>query len=141
MYNFGGIYYQMKSNAALFIVCGIVFLLLSRCWNQEKRNMKEIALGIICVLLAIISVAYYSYIIKNPKISIHEGYFFSEHRVNTHILKMEYSFTNEAGLKPVFYLDVLSKKEIYPDEFDSKQKYRIFYEEETDMIVKVETID
>lgn len=141
MYNLGGIYYEMKSNTVLLALCGIVSLLLSRCWNLEKRNMKEMAIGIVCALLAIGSIAYYSYIIQNPKLSIHEGYFFSEHRVNRHILKMEYSFTNEDGLKPVFYLDVFTKKEIFSEDFDSSQKYRIFYEEKTDMIVRVEKIN
>lgn len=140
MYNLGGIYYQMKSNAILFLVLGIVFLILSRCWNMDKRNMKEMIIGLVCIALAIGSVIYYSVIINNPKISTHEGYYVSEQRVNTHILKMEYCFSNGDEIKPVFYLDVLTKKEIYPEEFDSNQKYRIFYEEESDMIVKVEEI-
>ena len=140
MYNLGGIYYQMKSNVMLFIVVGVVFLILSKCWNADKRSMKEMIIGLACIVLAIVSVIYYSFIINNPKISVHEGYYVSENRANTHILKMEYCFTNGEDIKPIFYLDVLTKKEIYPDDFSTKQKYRIFYEEESDMIVKVEEI-
>lgn len=141
MYNFGGIYYQMKSNAVLFVILGVVFLILSRCWNVDKRNVKEMIIGLACIILAVSSIIYYSIIINNPKILTHEGYYVSEHRVNKHILKMEYCFSNGDEIKPVFYLDVLTKKEIYPEEFNSEKMYRIFYEEETDMIVKVEEID
>lgn len=140
MYNSGGIYYQMKSNAVLFVILGVVFLILSKCWNVDKRNINEMVIGLVCVVLAISSVIYYSIIINNPKILTHEGYYVSEQRVNTHILKMEYCFSNGDEIKPVFYLDVLTKKEIYPEEFDSEQKYRIFYEEKTDIIVRVEEV-
>lgn len=141
MYNLGGIYYQMKSNAVLFAILAVVFFVLSRFWNLEKRNMKEIIIGLVCIALAISSIIYYSIIINSPKILVYEGYYVSEHRVNTHILKMEYCFTNGEQIKPVFYLDGLTKKEIYPKNFETEQEYRIFYEEETDMIVKVEEIE
>lgn len=140
MYNLGGIYYQMKSDAILYIVLGVVFLILSRCWNMDKRNTKEMIIGVVCIVLAIGSIIYYSIIINNSRISTHEGYYVSEQRVNTYILKREYCFSNEDETKPVFYLDVLTKKEIYPENFDSNQKYRIFYEEKSDVIVKVEEI-
>ena len=49
-------------------------------------------------------------------------------------------FANPNIAVAVFYLDVLTRKEIYPDDFSTEQKYRIFYEEESDIIVKVEEI-
>lgn len=140
MYNFRGIYYQMKSSVMLFIVLGVVFLILSKCWNADKRSIKEMIIGVVCIVLAIVSVIYYSFIINNPKISVHEGYYVSENRANTHILKMEYCFSNGEDIKPIFYLDVLTKKKIYPQTFDVNQKYRIYYEEESFVIVKVEEI-
>ena len=54
---------------------------------------------------------------------------------------MDYCFSNEKGLKPVFNLDIWTKKEIYPKDFNKKQKYRIFYEEETDTIVRIEKME
>lgn len=140
MYNFDGIYFQMKSSAILFLVLGIVSLLLSRCWNMDKRDTKEMIIGLVCVMLAIGSVIYHSNIISNPKVLTHEGYYVSENRSYKHLLKMEYCFSNGDNLKPIFYLDVLTRKEIYPDDFSTEQKYRIFYEEESDIIVKVEEI-
>ena len=141
MYNLGGIYYQLKSNAILFFGLAVVFFILSRCWDIGKRNIKQMMIGLVCTVLAICSVIFYSIIIRNPKITTHEGYFVSEHRVNTHVLKMEYCFSNNNEIKPVFYLDVLTKKEIYPKDFNTKQKYRIFYEETTNTIVKIEEIN
>lgn len=140
MYNFSGIYYQMKSNAIIFAVLGVVFLIFSKCWNVDKRNTKEMIIGLVCVILAISSVVYYSIIIKKHKISTHEGYYVSEQRASPYILKMEYCFSNGNKRRPVFYLDVLSKKKIYPEDFNSKQKYRIFYETKTNIIVRVEEI-
>ena len=140
MYNFEGIYFQMKSSAILFLVLGIVSLLLSRCWNMDKRDTKEMIIGLVCVMLAIGSVIYHSNIISNPKVLTHEGYYVSENRSYKHLLKMEYCFSKGDNLKPIFYLDVLTRKEIYPDDFSTEQKYRIFYEEESDIIVKVEEI-
>lgn len=130
----------MKSSVILFLVLGFVSLVLSRCWNTDKKDMKEMIIGLVCVILAIGSFVYHSHIISNPKISTHEGYYVSENRSYKHLLKMEYCFSNGNDLKPVFYLDVLTKKEIYPDDFSTEQKYRIFYEEESDIIVKVEEI-
>ncbi len=140
MYNFSGIYYEMKSSCGFFLICGILLLLMSKFWVKSKKNIKEIVGGLVCVLLAIASMVYYMHIIKNPQVRTHEGYFVQENRAHRHLLMMEYSFTNEDGLKPVFNLDVLSKKEIYPDDFDKNIKYRIYYEEETYMIIKVEKI-
>ncbi len=141
MYNLSGIYYQIKSNCAIYLIFGIIFLILSKFWTVTEKNVKQLIGGIICILLAIGSIVYYGNVIMHPKISSHDGYFCSEHRVNTRILKMEYSFSNPQGRKPVFYLDVLSKKDIYPHDFQTNIKYRIFYETETNIIVKVEVID
>lgn len=140
MYNFDGIYFQMKSSGILFLVLGIISLLLSRCWNRDKKDTKEMLMGLVCVVLASGSVIYHLNIISNPKILTYEGYYISENRFYKHLLKREYCFSNRDNLKLIFYLDVLTKKEIYPDDFSTGQKYRIFYEEESDIIVKVEEI-
>lgn len=129
MYNFGGIYYQMKSNVSSFVIVGIILFLLSRCWSKAHRNLKEMLLGILCIILAISSIIYYTMVLNNPEISTYEGYYVKEHRVYKRLLEKEYIFFNGEGLKPVFYLDIFTKKEIFPEDFDSKKLYRIFYEE------------
>lgn len=94
-----------------------------------------------CTLLVICTVVYYAYVLKNPTILIHEGYFSREYRAHKYSLEMRYHFTNEDGLKPGFNLDSWPKEDIYPEEFQKQIKYRIFYEQKTHIIVKVEVIE
>ena len=141
MYNFRGIYYQMMTRIVVYAMVGILFILLSKCWIPQKRNLKKMLGGIIGIVLCLASIVYYSDIVKNSMILIHEGYFSREYRGNTGLFGMSYSFTNGDGVKPVFFLDVFSKKEIYPEDFNSQQKYRIYYENETNIIVCVEKIE
>lgn len=141
MYNLDGIFYQMQRLSMVYITVMLIFLISSRFWVKEKRKAKELVLGIVCMFLAIGTITYYLYVIRNPKISIHEGFFIEEHRENRSVTRWEYVFTNDKGLKPVFYLDISSKKNIYPDDFETKNKYRIYFEERTDIIVKVELLE
>ena len=48
-----------------------------------------------------------------------------------------FSKDGEKGSKG-FTLDIISKKKIYPSEFKKGKVYRIYYEERTNIIVKVE---
>lgn len=50
----------------------------------------------------------------------------------------EYVFYNGEGKKQEYYLDVFSKKEIFPEGFELNQEYTIYFDEFTDVIVKVE---
>ena len=141
MYNLSGLYYQMKTDTLVFGVVGLLFLVCSRFWILEKRNVKELLIGVICCFLCICSLGYHLYFINDLKVSIHEGIFIEEHRENPYVFRMEYCFLNEGGLKPLFYLDIFSKKDIYPTEFEEDVMYRIYYEEKTDVIVKVEKLE
>lgn len=141
MYDLSGIYYQLKSDILVFGVVGLLFIISSHFWIIEKRNLKELAIGLICALLCIGSMGYHLYIIRNLQVSVHEGFFLRENRANPSIFRMEYSFTNENGLKPIFYLDVFSKKTLYPEKMSKEIEYRIYYEEKTNIIVRIEKIE
>lgn len=141
LYDFSGVYYQMLSDCIVYISAGVVFLLMSKFWKKTKRNNKMLVLGMVGAALTVVSIAYYSHAINQAKVLMYEGYFSTEHRASKHIMKNEYVFLNEEGLDAVFYLDVLSKKKIYPKEFSKQTQYRIFYEKETNYIVKVEAPD
>ena len=41
MYNLNGLFYQLKTNALVFGVVGLLFLICSRFWCIEKRNVKN----------------------------------------------------------------------------------------------------
>ena len=141
MYDLSGLYYQLKTDALVFSVVGLLFLVCSRFWILDKRNIKELLIGVICYFLSICSIGYHLYVINDLKVSINEGVFIEEHRENPYLFRMEYCFSNEGGLKPLFYLDIFSKKDIYPTEFEKDAMYRIYYEEKTDVIVKVEKLE
>ena len=141
MYNFGGIYYEMRRIVGFSALVGVMCLLSSKFWNVHKRNMKDMVFGLVCIIWAIFEFVDYSNILAYPKILIHEGYYDSENRSSRRLCRMAYCFSNEKGLKLVFNLDIWTKKEIYPKDFNKKQKYRIFYEEETDTIVRIEKME
>lgn len=141
MYDLSGLYYQMKTSGLVFGLVGILFIICSRFWILEKRNIKELLIGVTCCLLCVCSLGYHLYVINDLKVSIHEGFFIEEHRENPYLFRIEYCFSNEGGLKPLFYLDIFSKKNIYPNEFEEGAMYRIYYEQKTDVILKVEKLE
>ena len=110
MYNLSGLYYVMKSNGVVFGLVGIVFFICSHFWNPQKKNMKDLKIGIIVVLCFLCFTGYYAYAIADLKISMHEGVFIEERRENPFLFRKEYCFSNEDGLKPVFCLIIFQKK-------------------------------
>ena len=141
MYNLDGIIYEMFRLSRIYIIVMIIFLISSKFWNKKKRKIKELVMSLVCILLTIGTIMYYSYVIRNPNIAVHEGFFIEEYRERNSVTRWEYVFSNDRGLKPVFSLDVSSKKNIYPREFDTKNKYKIYFEERTNIIVKVELLE
>lgn len=141
MYDLSGLYYQMKRDGIIFGLVGLQFLISSRFWIAERRNVKEMIVGIVSILLCVCSLTYHTYVIYDLEIAVHEGALVRENRSNPGLFCKEYCFTNENGLKPVFYLDIFSKKELYPDDLVKGTQYRIFYEEKTDIIVKIEKLE
>ena len=141
MYDLSGIIFQLKYGLCLYGIGGILFFIWSKFWNAEKRNMKELLIGVLCIGLALLSFGYYSDKINNPTILIHEGWFEQEYGSRAIFLEMNYSFTNGDSPKVAFVLDSISKKQIYPADFKKDIKYRIYYEADTKIIVKVEVIE
>lgn len=45
MYNFGGIYYEMRRIVGFSALVGVMCLLSSKFWNVHKRNMKNMIFG------------------------------------------------------------------------------------------------
>ena len=131
----------MKSNGVIFGLVGIVFFICSHFWNSQKKNMKDLKIGIIVVFCFLCFTGYYAYAIADLKISMHEGVFIEERRENPFLFRKEYCFSNEDGLKPVFCLDYFSKKEVYPEEFEKGIRYRIYYEKRTNIIVQVDKVE
>ena len=142
MYNFSGIYFQMMKDTILFGTMAIVCLLVSRFWNSEKRNKEYIMGAILAIVIVLSSIIDNSYALKHQKVLACEGVLLTEKRKNRYtVLAQEFVFKNDNGRKITCYLDLFSKKEIYPEGFELDQKYRVYYEEKTKIIVKVEKIE
>lgn len=80
-----------------------------------------------------------------PNVSSYAGEFVSTNR-NSRVapplpLTSEYVFWNGEGKKQVFYLDALSKKEIIPYELETGKEYIIYFDDFTNVIVKIEAIE
>ena len=56
------------------------------------------------------------------------------------MFNIKFTFDGGENLNPSFELDAFSKKKIYSEDFEKESKYKIFYEKDTNIIVKVEKI-
>lgn len=141
MYDLSGLYYQMKSDALCFGLVGILFLICSRFWMDKKRNKKDLVVGLISILLCVCSIGYHCYVIDNLEVGIHEGMLIREGRDNPYLFRTEYCFSNSNGHKPIYYLDVFSKKVIYPEDLKKDITYRVYFEKKTEVILKIEKLE
>ena len=144
MYNFSGVLYRIWGVCGIVLLLGIVLVLLEKPWAKDFK-LKKCRLGIFIIAFAIcLSLAYTSRILF-PNVSSYTGEFVSYNR-NSRVapplpLTNEYVFWSGEGTKKVFYLDVLSKKEIFPSEFENNQIYTIYFDTFTKVIVKVELLE
>ncbi len=144
MYNNSGIIYRIVACGSILLILGVLCLLLSRFWNPTKRNKADLVIAIVIIVIAVSYNVKYLYRLNNLQVKSHEGYFVSDNRTSrvapplpfTH----EYTFSDASDGGLCFYLDTFSKKEIFPKEFSENIKYRIFYDADTKIIVKVEII-
>lgn len=140
MYDLSGLYYEMIINGLIFGIVGLEFLFFSKFWMDEK-NIKDLMLGLFLIVLCISFLCYHSYVISDLEISVYEGIFIDENRENPYLFRMEYCFGDKGKEKTLLYLDIFSKKKLYSDEFEKDVMYKIYYEEKTDVIVKIEKLE
>ena len=91
------------------------------------------------------SLPHHRYASPHKDYSSYTGEFIETHR-NSRVAPPlpftdEYVFWDGEGKRQVFYLDIFSKKEIFPYEFVSDQKYTIYFDEFTNVIVNIETVE
>lgn len=104
----------------------------------KKRVWKNLALGIGCVLIALSTMGYHIWILKNPEIGLYEGIFIEEHRAGHRYKDYLFAATNNERIS--FTLDVISKEDIYPDALITGDMYRIYYEKKSEIIVGIENV-
>ena len=139
MYNTSGILYRVFSIGIILLICAIIILMLSLFWNYHKKRMTCFILSIITFFFSISCVAFYSYKSLNPDVIYFEGYLSRSSR--DFALSYDYVFFDDSDNSITLHLDSLSKKSIYPNEFQNKKKYRLYYDKQTRIIVKVEELN
>lgn len=131
---------MILKTVGVFLAAAAVFLIEGRFWKTKDKKWKNIIIGSILIVVAIGFYAEYSYIIENPQVQVYEGEFVSKNS-QKYSGQWEYCFTDGVGLKPVFDARPSDLKRIWPDEFREDVWYRIYYEERTKTIVKVELME
>ena len=145
MYNLNGLVYRMWNPRLYFLVGGIVLLVFYLTDPRQKRKRKTLIISIGAMILSVLSCGYYWLKVQNPKISSFDGtfcYYHSESRPRP--LNQSFTFlpvpSHPGDLKQSFYLDIRSKKEIFPDELVEGGLYRIYYEETCNVIVRIDVL-
>ena len=144
MYNFSGITYRIWAVGGwcLFIgLIGVLYILFELLLHRKKPKIRTYIFVVICVAFGLGSAAFYYSRSVNPSISSYAGEFIDYHHDSRMTLRTyQYTFWNGDGLKQSYYLDISSKREIYPYEFVEGREYLIYYENTTRIIVRVEEI-
>ena len=145
--NISGIVYQLLASHLLVLTIGI-FLLFKTFFLGKKTNKKKwIGACIFDLVLTLIMLGFTirtTVAVYDPEVLYHEGYFLEEHAtVHNGPLPFtwRYTFSNDSGKRPIFYLDTFSRKEIVPDGFKQGEKYRICYDDYSNIILKVEKLE
>lgn len=143
-YNIDGILYRVYATGGICLILGIVCLILSKNRKQSKRIKVDFIIAVMMIIFAFAYIGSHIYMSINPSILMNEGYFVEVYRDSTAAPPLpftyKYRFTSSSNKNRVFYLDSFSKKDIYPEDFLEGEKYRIFYEKNTNIILKVEEI-
>ena len=139
--NYSGIIYRIWAVGGAIVLLGIGCLLASGIRTKSFSKQCFWA-GVLCVVYGLGTAVYYIVQLVSPDVASLHGVFYEEYR-NSRVapplpFTMEYSFYDENNDSRVFYLDVLSKKEIIPEGFLEDIEYIIYYETSTNIIVGVE---
>ena len=141
MYNFSGIIYRIWAVCGIIFVLGMFLFLMEKPWKNGLKA-KDCKTAIIVMACAICMGLVYTSRIIWPDVSSYTGDFIESHR-NSRVapplpFTIQYTFWNGEGLRKVFYLDISSKEEIFPYEFKEGKEYTIYFDEFTNVIVKVD---
>lgn len=144
-YCFDGLIYRIFAVGGVITLAGTAPFFISRFASRSEPAVWEKQCFLLSGVFGVIYTLWYLILLLNPAISMHRGYFIDEYRDSRVApplpLTMAYSFSNDYQPRPVFYLDVFSKKKIFNQEFDADKEYIIYYEEHTNIILKVEEVD
>lgn len=150
MYNLSGILYRIWAVGGIFLLGLIICVILDLydAHKKSKTNCKNNSLkkhfifyGVAFIYL-LGYMSFYAYKYVNPQITIYEGCFV-EWRRDSKVapplpFTSAYIFVDENNQKSTFYIDVDTKNELYLNDFVVDRKYKIYFEDDTKIIVRVE---
>ena len=144
MYNYSGIVYRIWGMGGVICAVGIILLILSFLFKVDELRKRAFIVGVVFSILGLGLAFEYSSILRNPEIQMFEGSFLEEHS-NSRVapplpLTWEYIFKDKDGASSTFYLDTFSLKDIVDESFVNNSLYRVYYESEYKIIVKVEAL-
>lgn len=144
MYNYSGILYRIYGVGGIILLLGVLGLLLKKPWSKGWK-IQDCKLDLIIIAVSVVFIVFYVSRIFFPNISSYTGNFIKSNR-NSRVapplpFTNEYVFWNGEGKKNKFYLDIFSKEAIFSDIFEKNQKYTIYFDKLTNIIVKVEVVD
>ena len=144
MYNFSGVFYRVWGVCGIILFWGVVILLFKKPW-AKTFNIKKCKIALLFITVAVCMGLVYTSRIVYPNVSSYTGEFVyssTNNRVAPPLpLTKEYVFKNGEEKLQTFYLDVLSKKEVYPYHFETGKKYTIYFDNFTNIIVKIEFVE
>ncbi len=149
-YNISGLIWPAITRGGLWLIGTLIFLIESRFWNAEKRKIKSLVVA--CIFL-VATIAYTSHFINqatNLKVEMCEGVFVKEQsRSRIALFTREYEFRDSYGKDTWCHIDSISRRfgvwpekdGVWPEGFEEGVRYRVYYDANTDIIVKVEKLE
>lgn len=140
---FDGIIYRIWGVCGCIFLIGVLCILIEKPWKNQF-TLERFGLGIFIIGIAFSLGIFYLSRIISPSINYFDGMFVSENRNSTIApplpLTYEYIFSTQEEKDPVVYIDVISKKNVFPEKFVEGNHYRIYFDELTRIIVHVESL-
>ena len=136
MYNFDGLWYQLKyAPPTLLFIPFLVWFIIS----IKKKNRKNFYISFFALIYFIVLTFINLNSIICPDIKVYEGVFVADYSrgAGYHApFTWEYYFKGDGNAEFLYF-----PAKLLPFEFEEGKKYRVFYEDANDIIVKIETID
>ena len=144
-YDFSGLWYHVKCDlffVGLLILFEIVGLLLPHLnISLSKKVWEKIVIAILCTI-QICSVYELTTYIRNPDVKVCEGVLARENRRHSYsMFTWDYKFEDADGNTTYALLDSFTRKKMLPEGFVEGEEYRVYYEDNTDIIVKIEKLE
>ena len=138
MYNFSGLIYRIWTVVGLLLLLGLTDILFEKPWSKSFK-IRKCKYGIFAISVAVCMGLVYGSRIVSPDVGSYTGEFVESHRTSkVSPFTMQYTFWNGQGKKLGLFLDLFSKKKVFPCELICGDEYVVVYDKLTNIILKVD---